>query len=81
MAKNLNPSRGILSINFFQAGLCPAARCDIIKTMCGISGLAGITDPRQARTAVAAMVCSMARRGPDAEGIESWDNAVLGHRR
>ena len=23
----------------------------------------------------------MARRGPDAEGIESWDGAVLGHRR
>lgn len=27
------------------------------------------------------MVCSLARRGPDAEGISSWDGAVLGHRR
>jgi asparagine synthase (glutamine-hydrolysing) len=27
------------------------------------------------------MVCSLARRGPDAEGIQSWDGAILGHRR
>jgi asparagine synthase (glutamine-hydrolysing) len=27
------------------------------------------------------MVTSMARRGPDAEGIQSWEGAVLGHRR
>jgi asparagine synthase (glutamine-hydrolysing) len=49
--------------------------------MCGIAGAVGISDPRQARAAVAAMVCSMARRGPDAEGIASWTDAVLGHRR
>src|SRR3954468_24817 len=49
--------------------------------MCGIAGVAGISDPHQARATVGAMVCSMARRGPDAEGIESWQSAVLGHRR
>ena len=27
------------------------------------------------------MVCALARRGPDGEGIESWDEVVLGHRR
>ena len=27
------------------------------------------------------MVSALARRGPDAEGIESWGEAVLGHRR
>jgi asparagine synthase (glutamine-hydrolysing) len=30
---------------------------------------------------VRAMTDALARRGPDAEGIESWDGATLGHRR
>ena len=27
------------------------------------------------------MVCSLARRGPDSEGVSTWPEAVLGHRR
>jgi len=49
--------------------------------MCGIAGLAGITERVCAETAVQTMVLSLARRGPDSEGIESWSEAVLGHRR
>ena len=50
--------------------------------MCGIAGLVGVgMDPRGARQAVDAMVCSLARRGPDSEGIATWPEAVLGHRR
>lgn len=45
--------------------------------MCGIAGLAGATD----RDAVRRMLASLARRGPDGEGLEVWDGAVLGHRR
>jgi asparagine synthase (glutamine-hydrolysing) len=35
----------------------------------------------EALSAVGEMVNSVRRRGPDAEGIEQWDRAVLGHRR
>src|SRR5215212_3197990 len=55
--------------------------------MCGIAGLVGSTDGRAAIERVERMTCALARRGPDAEGIEAWDNsgggggAVLGHRR
>ncbi len=38
-------------------------------------------DAAQARAAVASMLPQLARRGPDAEGLESWPDAVLGHRR
>jgi asparagine synthase (glutamine-hydrolysing) len=48
--------------------------------MCGIAGWLGTNLPA-AKDAVAAMTGAMARRGPDAEGLESWDDAVLGHRR
>ncbi|MDT5293856.1 MAG: hypothetical protein QOJ76_736, partial [Acidobacteriota bacterium] len=49
--------------------------------MCGIAGLVGEGDGRAARGAVERMVRALARRGPDGEGVESWDGAVLGHRR
>lgn len=49
--------------------------------MCGIAGLAGIADRSAATEAVGKMVCALARRGPDGEGVEAWDEAVLGHRR
>ncbi|HEV7858933.1 MAG TPA: asparagine synthase (glutamine-hydrolyzing) [Pyrinomonadaceae bacterium] len=49
--------------------------------MCGIAGLAGKIDLRRAAQAVSLMVCELARRGPDGEGLEAWPNAVLGHRR
>jgi asparagine synthase (glutamine-hydrolysing) len=49
--------------------------------MCGIAGVVGVIDRPVAEAAVRMMSCALARRGPDAEGIESWDGAVLGHRR
>jgi asparagine synthase (glutamine-hydrolysing) len=48
--------------------------------MCGIAGFVG-AHPSQAKAAVSAMITALARRGPDAEGLEVWDQAVLGHRR
>jgi asparagine synthase (glutamine-hydrolysing) len=48
--------------------------------MCGIAGWVG-ANPSVAKDAVSAMVASLARRGPDAEGLEVWSRAVLGHRR
>ncbi len=49
--------------------------------MCGIAGLAGFCDRDDARHRVRQMTSTLARRGPDGEGVEVWDGAVLGHRR
>src|SRR5688500_762057 len=49
--------------------------------MCGIAGLVGQHDGRAARDAVETMVRALERRGPDGEGVEARDRAVLGHRR
>ena len=49
--------------------------------MCGIAGVVGVTDRSLAEGMVRKMVSALARRGPDDEGIEIWDRAVLGHRR
>lgn len=49
--------------------------------MCGISGIAGFEDHRAATAIVRLMTKSLALRGPDGEGIESWPECVLGHRR
>src|SRR2546423_1922226 len=49
--------------------------------MCGIAGLIGATDPTSRMVAVGKMLAALARRGPDGEGVEVWDTAVLGHRR
>lgn len=49
--------------------------------MCGIAGIVGHIEPTAATKAVAKMTQALARRGPDGDGIESWDGAVLGHRR
>lgn len=49
--------------------------------MCGIAGLVGNRDRDAAVTSVAVMMRSLERRGPDGEGIETWTDAVLGHRR
>src|SRR5829696_3204019 len=59
----------------------PASRAEFIDDMCGIAGLAGATDRDGARRGVRQMLSRLARRGPDGEGIEAWDGAVLGHRR
>ncbi|MEO8099694.1 MAG: asparagine synthase (glutamine-hydrolyzing) [Acidobacteriota bacterium] len=49
--------------------------------MCGISGVVGESTGNQGL--VQRMNADLARRGPDAEGMESWDDGrvVLGHRR
>jgi len=49
--------------------------------MCGIAGVAGFRDRIVAEGTVRRMISAFARRGPDGEGIESWDGAILGHRR
>ena len=49
--------------------------------MCGIAGIVGSPDGAQAHAAVTRMLEKLVRRGPDGEGIESWPDAVLGHRR
>jgi asparagine synthase (glutamine-hydrolysing) len=49
--------------------------------MCGIAGIIGAIDPLDAENKVKKMVKVLARRGPDSQGIEKLDGAVLGHRR
>jgi asparagine synthase (glutamine-hydrolysing) len=49
--------------------------------MCGIAGVIGSTDRIFAENAIRKMVGALSRRGPDSEGIETWAEAVLGHRR
>jgi asparagine synthase (glutamine-hydrolysing) len=49
--------------------------------MCGIAGFASLDLPETAPSAVARMVQSLERRGPDSEGIHAWPAAILGHRR
>lgn len=49
--------------------------------MCGIAGVIGAGVTSEAVIAVHKMTDSIARRGPDGEGIEVWSDAVLGHRR
>jgi len=48
--------------------------------MCGIAGYIGDA-PDRAEPIVARMTDCLARRGPDAFGLEKWPRAVLGHRR
>lgn len=49
--------------------------------MCGIAGIAGEFEPSLAADAVRGMIGTLVRRGPDGEGVEVWNCAVLGHRR
>jgi len=49
--------------------------------MCGIAGIAGELEQTLAAGAVGRMISTLARRGPDGDGIEVWNSAVLGHRR
>jgi len=49
--------------------------------MCGIAGFVATQLPEDAEAAVRAMVNSLARRGPDAEGMARWPSAIFGHRR
>jgi asparagine synthase (glutamine-hydrolysing) len=49
--------------------------------MCGIAGIANHPQPGCAAQQIRMMTRALARRGPDAEGLEHWSSAVLGHRR
>lgn len=49
--------------------------------MCGIAGFAGFKDRDEAQRRVRQLLSTLTRRGPDGEGVEVWDGAVLGHRR
>ena len=49
--------------------------------MCGIAGYVSSSLPRNLTGTVQAMTGSLARRGPDSEGLELWSGAALGHRR
>lgn len=49
--------------------------------MCGIAGVAGQPQGETAESVLRAMVGAIAHRGPDGEGIESWPDVTLGHRR
>ena len=50
--------------------------------MCGIAGFVTIDGRAEVeRGRVERMTETLKRRGPDAGGLESWSNAVLGHRR
>lgn len=49
--------------------------------MCGIAGMVGVVQPREGIAPVRRMMSTLARRGPDGEGLEVWSNAVLGHKR
>ena len=49
--------------------------------MCGLAGFVGSAHPVRAQERVQRMLGALERRGPDGEGIEGWDGAVLGHRR
>ena len=49
--------------------------------MCGIAGVAGISEAREPGQVVRTMVDVLSRRGPDGEGVAEWDGVALGHRR
>lgn len=49
--------------------------------MCGIAGAVFGGDPALAESTVIGMMPSLARRGPDGEGVRSMQGATLGHRR
>jgi asparagine synthase (glutamine-hydrolysing) len=71
----------VLSNSWWEHSLGCSRRWGIIDSMCGIAGVAGFTDSRWAETTMEAMVGALARRGPDAVGVERWRGAILGHRR
>jgi len=49
--------------------------------MCGFAGIVFQDRLRIDRESVSLMLASLARRGPDAEGMAAWPGVVLGHRR
>src|SRR5689334_8427976 len=49
--------------------------------MCGIAGIVSVSPCPEAVHTVSRMTMSLARRGPDGEGLHQWPCAVFGHRR
>jgi asparagine synthase (glutamine-hydrolysing) len=50
--------------------------------MCGITGIIAFTEKGKEHVhKINASVCTLAKRGPDGEGIYTHDNVALGHRR
>src|SRR5664279_1532827 len=49
--------------------------------MCGIAGYVTRERSPEAERAVKTMLTSLARRGPDSDGLANWPGAALGHRR
>ncbi len=49
--------------------------------MCGIAGIVGVPGDSDVVRRVQDMMETLARRGPDGEGLECWEQAVFGHRR
>lgn len=49
--------------------------------MCGIAGVAGELEQTAAARTVGRMIATLARRGPDGDGVGVWNRAALGHRR
>lgn len=49
--------------------------------MCGIAGIVGDIQATHATSSISRMIETLDRRGPDGEGIEIWNEAVLGHKR
>jgi asparagine synthase (glutamine-hydrolysing) len=49
--------------------------------MCGIAGMVWSDPGEESRSIVDKMLATMVRRGPDSQGMASWPNCTLGHRR
>ena len=49
--------------------------------MCGIAGYVSLAPSLEAEQSVKTMLTSLARRGPDSDGLANWPGATLGHRR
>jgi asparagine synthase (glutamine-hydrolysing) len=49
--------------------------------MCGIAGFISRGEPGRESSAVRAMIATLARRGPDGEGLHHWPGVAFGHRR
>jgi asparagine synthase (glutamine-hydrolysing) len=49
--------------------------------MCAIAGVVGMRDRRSSAACAQAMIGTLARRGPDGEGLEQWNDATFAHRR
>lgn len=72
----------IFNVNADAVEAAPGARLETeVLGMCGIAGITGELEQTLAAGAVGRMISTMARRGPDGDGIEVWNSAVLGHRR